>query len=54
MDAAGLSPFNNHWWHVHDFTPSDAGANWEIISVEETPAKTVLEKLSALGDDYNS
>ena len=54
MDAAGLSPFNNNWWNVHDFTPTDAGANWEVLSAEETPVDVVFQKLSVLGDDYTS
>ena len=29
--AAGLSPHNNLWWNVHDFTPVDCGRNWSLL-----------------------
>ena len=29
--AAGLSPYNNLWWHVHDFTPVEGARNWSLL-----------------------
>ena len=31
--AAELSPYNNLWWNVHDFTPNPTGEghNWSIL-----------------------
>ena len=29
---ASLSPYNNLWWNIHDFTPnSSEGPNWSIL-----------------------
>jgi len=27
----GLSPFDNLWWNIHDFTPSEEGQNWSLM-----------------------
>lgn len=32
MKMAGLSPFNNLWSSVHDFTPVDGDGNWRKLS----------------------
>ena len=29
--AAGLSPYNNLWWHIHDFTPVEGARNWSLL-----------------------
>ena len=31
MDAAEVSPWNNHWWNIHDFSPVEGGANWSRL-----------------------
>ena len=31
FSKACLSPFNNLWWNVHDFTPVEGGRNWSLI-----------------------
>ena len=28
---ANLSPYNNFWWNVHDFTPVPGQKNWSIL-----------------------
>ncbi|XP_071453764.1 protein XRP2-like [Hetaerina americana] len=42
MTKAGLSPFNNIWNSVHDFTPGDqesseSGGHWTILRDDSTP-----------------
>ena len=35
MSRAGLSPFENHWDNIHDFTPSeDSSSNWQVSPYE--------------------
>jgi protein XRP2 len=29
--SAGLSPFNNLWWNIHDFTPGEGSENWSLL-----------------------
>ena len=33
FDKAELSPYNNLWWNIHDFTPNTTGdgPNWSIL-----------------------
>ena len=33
FDKAELSPYNNLWWNIHDFTPNTTGdgSNWSIL-----------------------
>ena len=31
FEAAELSPYNNLWWNVHDFTPCGDEANWSFL-----------------------
>lgn len=31
FSSAGISPFNNLWWNVHDFTPVQGEQNWGLI-----------------------
>ena len=41
LSAAGLSPFNNTWSEVHDFTPPDGGdgdKNWSVAMPAALPA----------------
>ena len=26
-----VSPWNNHWWNIHDFSPVDGGTNWSRL-----------------------
>ena len=28
---AGLSPYNNFWWNIHDFTPVTGQKNWSVL-----------------------
>lgn len=28
MESAEVSPWNNHWWNIHDFSPVEGGSNW--------------------------
>ena len=28
---AELSPYNNLWWNIHDFTPCSEGPNWSLL-----------------------
>jgi len=35
LSRAGISPFENHWDNVHDFTPSeDSQSNWQVSPYE--------------------
>ncbi len=29
--SSGLSPFNNLWWNIHDFTPVEGEKNWSLL-----------------------
>ena len=31
FEAAELSPYNNLWWNVHDFTPCGDETNWKLL-----------------------
>uniref|UniRef100_A0A1B6C9N1 Uncharacterized protein n=1 Tax=Clastoptera arizonana TaxID=38151 RepID=A0A1B6C9N1_9HEMI len=31
FSTAFLSPFNNSWYDIHDFTPTQGGHNWSIL-----------------------
>ena len=28
MMMVQVSPWNNHWWNIHDFSPVEGGSNW--------------------------
>ena len=28
MMVVQVSPWNNHWWNIHDFSPVEGGSNW--------------------------
>lgn len=34
FSAAGLSPWNNNWFHVHDFSPVPGQRNWSLLPLE--------------------
>ena len=31
FEAAELSPYNNLWWNIHDFTPCGDEKNWSLL-----------------------
>ena len=33
LTSAGLSPFNNSWSRIHDFTPNRDAPNWSLQQV---------------------
>ena len=31
MRKAEVTPWNNHWWNIHDFSPVEGGKNWSRL-----------------------
>ncbi|KAH9366481.1 hypothetical protein HPB48_015275 [Haemaphysalis longicornis] len=46
LKNARLSPFNNHWSEVYDFTPSRPEPNWSLLPPGAVPPQAVLESCS--------
>lgn len=46
LKNARLSPFNNHWSEVYDFTPSRPEPNWTLLPPGATLPQAVLESCS--------